>query len=80
MTVKAKFKCDSVIDTNFGTNYSTRTVKFRAIYGKEGENASFSKATPSGELSMNIDKETLAYDEFKPGKEYYLTFDEVPAQ
>jgi hypothetical protein len=80
MTVKAKFRCNQVINTDNGNGHSSREVKFNAVYGKEGENASYSKATPSGNLSMYIDKETPAYDHFKPGKDYYLTFEEAPAQ
>lgn len=78
MNVKAKFRCNQVIDSNNGNGYTSREVKFGAIYGKDGENASFSKATPSGQLSMYIDKETPAYDHFQPGKDYYLTFEDVP--
>ncbi len=77
MTVKAKFRCVSIIDEAYSTDYSIRQVKFNAVYGKEGENADFSKATPSGELKMQIDKSTPAYDYFAPGKDYYLTFEEA---
>jgi hypothetical protein len=80
MQVKAKFRCNQIVDTDSGYGYTNRLVKFLAVYGKEGENATFSKATPSGEVSLQIDKETEAYDHFKPGKEYYLTFEEAPAQ
>lgn len=78
MQVKAKFICNQVIDYDNGNGYTSREVKFSAIYGQEGENAQFAKATPSGNLNMYIDKGTEAYDHFKPGKKYYLTFDEVP--
>jgi len=77
MSVKAKFKCNQVIDTNYGNDIIRREVIFNAVYGKEGENADFSKSTPSGELKMVIDKSTAAYESFTPGKEYYLTFDEA---
>lgn len=80
MSVKAKFRCDHVIDCDYGGNHKTRTVSFSAVYGNTGDNASYSKATPSGSITMIIDKETLAYDYFKPGSEYYLTFETaVPA-
>lgn len=70
MKVKAKFKCASV--TDFGTN---KSVKMQAIYGKEGENADYSKATPYGNLEIGVDKDTPAADFFQPQKEYYLTFE-----
>jgi hypothetical protein len=77
MNIKAKFTCENVVDTTVSDNYSFRVVNFRAVYSKEGENASFSKATPSGALQMQIDKETAAYKAFTPGKNYYLTFEET---
>ena len=80
MSVKAKFRCNQIIDTAYTTDYSQRKVVFSAVYGKEGENADYAKATPSGNLEMVIDKETKAYDAFQPGKEYYLMFEEAPAQ
>ena len=80
MTVKAKFRCNSIVDTDYGNGYGNRNIQFLAVYGKEGENADYSKATPSGELKIQIDKGTAAYDHFQPNKEYYLTFEEAPAQ
>jgi hypothetical protein len=80
MQVKAKFQCNQVVDTDFGNGYKNREVKFSAVYDTNGENASFSKATPNGDLRMIIDKDTAVYDHFKPGKSYYLTFEEAPAQ
>lgn len=80
ITVKAKFRCNSVVDTNYGNGGQQRTVKFSAAYGAHGENADYSKATPSGDLSMVIDKDTKAHEAFVPGNYYYLTFEEAPAQ
>ncbi len=77
MPVKAKFRCVSIIDEAYSTDNSIRQVKFIAVYGNEGENADYSKATPSGELKMQIDKSTPAYDYFVPGKDYYLLLEEV---
>ena len=70
-TVQAKFRCDSVIPNPYS---NSRVAHFHAVYGTDGENASFSKATPSGMLSMTIDNETLASTFFEQGKDYYLTF------
>lgn len=69
MAIRAKFKCNSVTDNGYGKNAS-----LTAVYGKEGENADYSKATPSGTLQINIDKDTKASDFFVPQKEYYLDF------
>lgn len=68
--VKAKFRCMSV--TDFGYN---KQAKFSAVYSTTGENADFAKATPSGDLSINIDSGVPASNYFQPGKEYYLTFE-----
>ena len=72
MLVKAKFICNCV--TNYQYN---QQVEMSAVYGTEGENKDFSKATPSGKLNICIDKETPAFDSFIPGKSYYLTFEEA---
>lgn len=68
-TIKAKFKCHSVEANEFN-----KRAKMSAVYGKEGENADFCKATPSGNLEISVDKETPAAEFFTPGQEYYLTF------
>jgi hypothetical protein len=49
------------------------------VYDKEGENADFAKATPSGMVEMRIDKDVAASEFFEPTKRYYLTFEEAPA-
>jgi len=68
--VKAKFRCNSVED--FGSN---KQAKFSAVYSEKGENADFAKATPYGDLKINIDSQVPASDFFIPGCEYYLTFE-----
>lgn len=74
MSVKAKFKCYDISETTYGSV----SVSFGAVYSTEGENADFCKATPSGNLLMNIDKDTKASTEFVRGEEYYLTFEKAP--
>lgn len=74
MQVKAKFTCSHISENGYGG----KTVNFHAVYSSDGENASFSKATPSGQLSMNIDPGTPAVDFFQHGQNYYLTFEEAP--
>jgi len=59
--------------------YGTQTkVRMGAVYSDKGENAAFSKATPSGECWMNIDADAPALDFFKPGESYYVTFTKAP--
>ena len=72
MSVKAKFKCDSV--TNYEYN---QAIEMSAVCGKDGENADFCKATPWGSLKMHIDKNTPAFNSFTPGETYYLSFDKA---
>ena len=72
MSVKAKFKCDSI--TSFE---HCKKVDLSAVYSNVGENADFTKYTPSGNLSINIDNTSAASDYFNPGEEYYITFDKV---
>ena len=70
--VRAKFHCNSVESYQFG-----KTAKLTAVYGKEGENHDFAKATPSGKIEIGIDDDVPASLFFKPGREYYLTFEEA---
>jgi hypothetical protein len=72
MQVKAKFRCYSKVPNGYNTAFH-----FHAVYGTEGENADFSKATPSGSLSINVDNGTIAASEWEEGKDYYLTFEKV---
>lgn len=72
MSVKAKFNCISVKIFQYG-----KEAELNAVYGKEGENADFTKATPSGNLKISISNDVPASMFFEPGKDYYLTFDEA---
>lgn len=73
MSIRARFHCNSVTDNGYN-----KSANLTAVYGKEGENADFAKATPSGSLTITIDKDTKASEFFIPRQEYYLTFEEVP--
>lgn len=70
MTIKAKFRCNSITDNGYN-----KSANLTAVYGSQGENADFVKATPSGTLTISIDKETKASSFFEPQKEYYLFFE-----
>lgn len=72
--VKAKFTCSSVIPNAYG---NSTTAHFHAVYGTEGENADYSKATPCGNLSLVIDSDVPASKFFEQNKDYYLTFEAV---
>jgi hypothetical protein len=88
ITIRAKFRCNHFTETTYApyndgtgkliSGSKARKFNFSAIYGKDGENAQFSKATPSGTLEILVDEATAAFDEWQPGKEYYLNFVEVP--
>ena len=69
--VKAKFACSVVLPNSWGTG---TTIHLHAVYGKEGENADYSTATPCGNLSLVIDGDAPASKFFEQGKEYYLDF------
>jgi len=72
--MRAKFNCDSV--TEYG--YGNKEAKLTAVYddGKP-ENNQFAEATPSGQVTINIDKDAVAKDFLVPGKTYYLDFTEA---
>jgi hypothetical protein len=71
--VRAKFRCESIEYFNYGG----REVCFDAIYDDgTPENQRFSKATPSGRLTMTVDNPAAA-EFFTLGKEYYLDFTEA---
>lgn len=72
MTVRAKFHCNSIEQYQYGTR-----AKLTAVYGKEGENHDFAKATPSGSVEISIDHDVPASTFFKPGEEYFLDFTKV---
>lgn len=74
MFIRAKFKVQSITDNGYNTQ-----AKLTAVCGKEGENAGFSKATPSGDMNITIDKGTPAAEFFKPQQCVYLDITEAPA-
>lgn len=71
--IEARFTCSAVTETP----YNSKAVQFYAVYDNNGANASFSKATPSGQIMMNVDNETTAATTFERGKTYKVTFEEV---
>jgi len=74
MTVRAKFRCNSVTQFTPGAGGSRR-YNFSAVYDTSTpENARFTKATPWADLNMNVDNPDV---DFEPGKSYYLDFTEA---
>jgi hypothetical protein len=72
MAIRAKMVCDSVLTDRQGG----RLVKFEAVLNNCEENKSFSKWTPSAQISMFV---TNPQCDFEPGKEYYVDFCKVIA-
>ena len=70
--MRAKFKCDSVMNY-FGASEATLSA---VTNDDDKENQEFNEFTPSGTLTIHIDKKG-AMNYFVPGKEYYLDFTEA---
>ena len=70
--VKAKFKCNSITDNGYG-----KQAQLSAVCGNQGENADFTRATPSGELKISISNDVPAANFFEPQKDYYLYFEKA---
>ena len=73
MATRAKFVCMSVED--YGVS---KKVKLAVVYAPDanGEDANFTKASPSGELWMTIDNPAASV-QFKPGAKYYVDIHET---
>jgi hypothetical protein len=69
--VRAKFKCVSVMHTEYGKE--TVLTPVMKTDDPEDENSKFWEASPSGELKMFINNLPAA-EMFIPGNEYYLDF------
>jgi hypothetical protein len=79
-TIRAKFRCDTVIPA---TEHYDSVAYLSAVYANEDgteneENKSFSNATPSGQLTISISKDVPASKFFKPNRHYYLDFTKIP--
>ena len=74
--LKAKFSVTSL--TDYGHN---KEVNLQAIYSTDtAENADFTKYTPSGSIKMSMSNDVPATEFFKPGKKYYVYFEEAPEE
>lgn len=69
--VVARFRCNEIVERE-----QNKEARFSAINRMDGDNANFTKYTPSGNLQITIDKDAPAASSFTPGKTYNLTFTE----
>ena len=77
MTVRGKFKVDSITHhATTGPENVYAEVKMNAVYTDKPEDHTFSKATPSAQLTMAITVPEVV-DTFKPGKFFYVDFTEA---
>lgn len=69
MTVRAKFKCESVADSQDDST----TIRLTAVVDGSEENKKFFKWTPNGSITIGTVNEEAA-KQFEVGKEYYVDF------
>lgn len=76
--VRAKFRVTSLVTTEFGPHStpSKRIVLEPQYDQKLAEDVSFSKATPSGRIEMQIDN-PVALERLTVGKTFYVDFTPV---
>ena len=72
MTVRAKFYVDHTEHYTWATKVVARAVT------RGDDNKEWSAATPVGLIELTIKNEAAAAH-FKPGTEFFVTFEEVPA-
>lgn len=72
-TVRAKFRCTSVMKRIWSTTEFVYDYKFDAVVGDSPENKAFFKATPSGQITLS----SVVSQLFEVGDCYYLDFIEV---
>lgn len=80
MNVRAKFRCTQIIKTCYAGNdapVDMVQVKLSAVYGET--NKTWSKWTPSGELTMTINN-PAALEQYHVGEFYFLDFTDAPAK
>lgn len=76
--MRAKMQCHTVAETKAGdgSKYSEQ-VTLWAVYGQDGSsNASWSKATPSGSVTLTITN-PAAWGHFKADAFYFVDFSET---
>ena len=79
MNVIAKMQVTKKAECNYGrTELAAIEVEMHAVYSndKSDPNFSYSQATPSAEVKMQITNSAV-FDVFKTGKKYLVTFTPV---
>lgn len=66
MTVRAKFKCVTVLKTESG-----ETIELTAVTKHREGNETWAKYTPSGDIKMSVTNPSC-FGFYVPGKEYFL--------
>jgi len=80
MSVRAKFKVDSIERVKWSDGREVQTVKLSAVYqgsGPESENSRFWAATPGGSIQLTCVKPE-AVAQFELGSEMYVDFTPAP--
>lgn len=68
-----KFRAKLQVSQVAQDQYGNEIIKASPVYGGTPEDNSFSKATPSGELSLTISNPDLI-GKIKPGMKFYADF------
>lgn len=77
MNIRAKFRCHAVTETRDDATKETvsQAITLHAVYSNDpnSENATWSKWTPAGTVTMTINN-SAAFGAFEPGQDYFLDF------
>lgn len=78
MTVRAKFRCDSIVDARGWNDQppETKVLYMSPVTKGNEENDKFFKYTPGGQLTLYTVNPSAA-EYFVQGEEYYLDFSRV---
>ena len=77
-TIKAKFHCDinATVQPQWHSEKPVEKVELTVVNAQAPEDQIFSASTPGGEIKLTI-ANVNAHGFFKPGKKYYVTFEEA---
>ncbi len=74
-TIQAVFRCDSVVPAQWGYD---AVAHLSAVADEDGKYKSYTDATPSGQLTIQISKDVPAHKFFQQGRHYQLDFTKIP--
>jgi hypothetical protein len=74
----AKVHCDAagVKVQQYSPSYKPEKIELSVVQGQTEEDRIFQSSTPGGEIKLDIINES-AKGFFKPGKKYFVTFEEA---